>query len=188
MAEVVLFHHILGLTPGVVAFADELRAARHTVHTPDLYDGRMFETIPEAQEFVKPAGWESWLDKAMAAADDLPASVVYAGISSGVTSAQKLAMTRPAALGALLLESFISPEWFGDWMPAMPVQIHGMTDDEFFAEDVEAARPFAATNPSVELFEYPGDKHLFEDNSLPSYDAEAAALLLSRVLTYLDAL
>ena len=44
MAEVLLFHHAQGLTTGVVAFADDLRAAGHTVHTPDLYAGRTFAT------------------------------------------------------------------------------------------------------------------------------------------------
>src|SRR3989304_8589948 len=45
MAEVLLFHHAQGLTPGVVAFADELRAAGHIVHTPDLFGGGTFESI-----------------------------------------------------------------------------------------------------------------------------------------------
>jgi dienelactone hydrolase len=44
MAEVVVFHHVQGLTPGVNAFADELRRAGHAVHTPDLFEGRTFDT------------------------------------------------------------------------------------------------------------------------------------------------
>ena len=47
MAEVVLFHHAQGLTAGVNAFADDLRRAGHTVHTPDLFGGRTFPTIEE---------------------------------------------------------------------------------------------------------------------------------------------
>jgi dihydrofolate reductase len=43
MAEVVLFHSVLGLRPGVIAAADRLRAAGHTVYTPDFYDGEMFD-------------------------------------------------------------------------------------------------------------------------------------------------
>src|SRR5437773_964554 len=50
MAEVLLFHHAQGLTPGVHAFADELRAAGHTVHTPDLFDGRTFGSIDHGME------------------------------------------------------------------------------------------------------------------------------------------
>ncbi len=47
MTEIVLFHHAQGLTPGIDAFADELRRAGHTVHTPDLYDGHTFDTLEE---------------------------------------------------------------------------------------------------------------------------------------------
>ena len=47
MAEVLLFHHAQGLTEGVVAFADRLREAGHTVHTPDLYDGHTFQALDE---------------------------------------------------------------------------------------------------------------------------------------------
>jgi len=57
MAEVVLFHHALGLTPGVVAFADELRRAGHTVHTPDLFDGRTFATIEEGMGYAEKIGF-----------------------------------------------------------------------------------------------------------------------------------
>ena len=39
MTEVVLFHHVQGLTDGLRASADELRAGGHTVHAPDLFDG-----------------------------------------------------------------------------------------------------------------------------------------------------
>ncbi|HEY3736000.1 MAG TPA: dienelactone hydrolase family protein [Jatrophihabitans sp.] len=188
MADVVLFHHIQGVTPGIVAFADELRAAGHTVHTPDLFDGRTFASIEEGMEFVDQQQWQSWLERGIAAADALPGNAVYSGFSFGVTSAQKLAMTREDARGALLFESFIPPEWFGEWTPSIPVQIHGKEDDEFFAEELPAARAFAAANPGVELHTYTGSEHLFADRSLASYDSEAASLLIGHVLDYLAAL
>jgi dienelactone hydrolase len=190
MADVILFHHIQGLTPGVVALADSLRAAGHTVHTPDLYDGRTFDTIQEGAGYAQGEGSPD-LDKlADEAAAALPAGLVYAGISSGVMQAQRLAQTRPGATGAILMESClpITGDWaIGPWPEGVPVQIHGMDADEFFAGegDIEAAREIAATVPDAELFTYPGDRHLFEDSSLPSYDAEAAGLLEKRVLEFL---
>jgi dienelactone hydrolase len=33
---------------------------------------------------------------------------------------------------------------------------------------------------------YPGDRHLFADNSVSDYDPEAASLLMERVLSFLD--
>ena len=190
MADVLLFHHIQGLTPGVVALADSLRAAGHTVHTPDLYGGRTFDSIADGAAFAQGEGAPDLDALADEAAAALPASLVYAGISSGVMQAQRLAQTRPGAAGAVLMESClpISGDWaIGPWPDGVPVQIHGMDADEFFAGegDIDAAREIVATVPDAELFTYPGDTHLFEDSSLPSYDADAAALLEKRVLEFL---
>jgi dienelactone hydrolase len=190
MADVLLFHHIQGLTPGVVGFADELRAAGHTVHTPDLYGGRTFESIKEGAAFSQGDDAPDLDALADEVAAGLPESVVYAGISSGVMHAQRLAQTRPGAKGAVLLEACvpISGEWaFGPWPDGVPVQIHGMDADEFFAGDgdIDAAREITEKVKDAELFVYPGDGHLFVDSSLASYDAEAAALLKERVLAFL---
>jgi dienelactone hydrolase len=190
MAELLLFHHIQGLTPGVVAFADELRAAGHTVHTPDLYDGRTFDTIQEGAAFSQGDGAPD-LDKlADEAAAGLPPGLVYAGISSGVMQAQRLAQTRSGAAGAVLVDACIpiTGDWaFGPWPDGVPVQIHGMDDDEFFAHegDIDAARGIVEAVPDAELFVYPGDRHLWLDSSLAAHDAEAAALLQKRVLEFL---
>ena len=52
MAEVVLFHHVQGLTDGVLAFAEQLRGGGHTVHTPDLFDGERPATIEKGVAFA----------------------------------------------------------------------------------------------------------------------------------------
>lgn len=190
MADVVIFHHILGLTSGVEALADDLRAAGHTVHTPDLYGGRRFETLPEGAAFASGPDKPDLEALADAAVAELPADIVYLGISSGVMQAQRLAQTRPGAAGAILLEACIpiTGDWaFRPWPEGVPVQIHGMDADEFFAGegDVDAARGIVESVPGAELFLYPGDQHLFEDRSLPSYDEEATALLMTRVREFL---
>ena len=191
MAEVLLFHHAQGLTPGIVAFADELRAAGHTVHTPDLFDGRTFESIPDGMGFIETTGFDDLRARGIRLADDLPSGLVYSGLSFGVTIAQQLAQTRPGACGALLLYSCvpISGDWaFGPWPDGVPVQIHGMDADPFFAGegDIDAAREIVATVDDAELFLYPGDQHYFSDSSLPSYDAAATKLLTERVLAFLS--
>jgi len=191
MAEVLLFHHIQGLTPGVIALADQLRAAGHTVHTPDLYGGRTFASIEEGAAFAQGDDAPDVAALADAAAAELPAQLVYAGISAGVVHAQRLAQTRAGAAGAVLMESClpITGQWaFGDWPAGVPVQIHGMDDDEYFAGegDVEAAREIVKiVGPSAELFVYSGEGHLFEDNSLGSYDPSATALLIERITVFL---
>jgi dienelactone hydrolase len=190
MAEVLLFHHAQGLTPGIHAWADELRAAGHTVHTPDLFEGKTFGSIDEGLAHAKSIGFEAILDAGVGLADDLPAELVYGGFSLGEMIAQKLAQTRAGAKGALLFYSCIpiTGEWaFGPWPEGVPVQIHGMDADPIFVGegDVDAAREIVATVDDAELFLYPGDQHYFADSSLPSYDPEATALLTQRVKEFL---
>jgi dienelactone hydrolase len=193
MAEVVLFHHVQGLTDGVRAFADQLRAGGHTVHTPDLFDGERSATIDDGIALTRGIGSDVLDERADRAVADLPAGLVYAGFSFGAATAQRLAQTRPGARGALLYESCIplTGDWaFGPWPDGVPVQIHGMDKDPFFAleGDIDAARELvAAIGPELgELFLYPGDKHLFADSSLPSYTPDAAALLAQRSRDFLD--
>jgi dienelactone hydrolase len=187
MAEVVLFHHAQGLTSGVVAFADELRRVGHTVHTPDLFEGRTFDTLEEGMSFVEEIGFEQVLDRGVRAAQELPAEVVYAGFSLGEVAAQKLAQTRPGARGALLFYSCVPTSAFGSWPDGVPVQIHGMDADPIFVGegDIDAARALVEEAEDAELFLYPGDQHYFADSSLPSYDRDAATLLTERVLSFL---
>lgn len=190
MAEVLMFHHAQGLTPGIQAFADVLRTAGHTVHTPDAFEGRTFPSIDAGIEYAKEIGFDELLERSIHEADDLPADLVYAGFSLGEMAAQKLAQTRPGARGALLFYSAIpiSGEWaFGPWPDGVPVQVHGMDNDPIFVGegDIDAAREIVAKVEDAELFLYPGDQHYFADSSLPSYDAEATALLTKRVLEFL---
>ncbi len=191
MAEVLLFHHAHGLTAGVRDFADGLRRAGHTVHAPDLYDGRVFDDLEGGLAYAREVGFGSIAERGRRAADGLPGGLVYAGFSLGVMSAQMLAQTRPGAKGALLFHSCLPPSEFGgSWSPGVPLQIHGMDADPFFAEegDLDAARDLVATTLGAELFLYPGDQHLFADDSLPSFDEPAATLLTERVLGFLAAL
>ena len=188
MAEVLLFHHALGPTEGVVAFADELRAGGHTVHTPDLFDGRTFATIDDGVAYAEQVGFGEIIDRGVRAADALPNELVYAGFSLGVLPAQMLAQTRPGARGALLFYSCVPTAEFGaSWPPEVPAQIHGMDADPIFVGegDLEAAQALVGSVEHAELFLYPGDQHYFADSSLPPYDPEAAELLTGRVLDFL---
>jgi dienelactone hydrolase len=191
MAEVVLFHHAQGLTPGLVAFADELRRAGHTVHTPDLFDGRTFGSIDEGMQYAGLIGFPGEvLRRGGQAVEGLPANLVYAGFSLGVLPAQQLAQTRPGARGALLFYSCVPVSEFGPcWPDTVPVQVHGMDADPIFVGegDVDAARELIGQAKDGELFLYAGDQHYFADSSLPSYDPDATALLTQRVLDFLSA-
>jgi dienelactone hydrolase len=187
MTEVLLFHHAQGQTSGFFAFADELRAAGHVVHTPDLYDGKTFTDLDDGVGYAKQVGFATIGERGRLSADGLPNGLVYAGFSLGAMPAQELAQTRPGAKGALLFSAaFPASEFGGPWPPGVPLQIHMMEDDEWAAEDLPAARELVETTEGAELFLYPGDGHLFADSSLPDYDEEAATLLKQRVLAFLN--
>lgn len=185
MTEVVLFHHVQGLTEGVRRLADELRAGGHVVHTPDFFTGATFASIDDGFAAVRARGEgavDAWADALVA---DLPDALVYVGVSLGVMTAQRLAQTRPGALGAVLLEACVPASEFGSgWPVGVPVQVHGMEHDPFFGleGDVDAARELVASVDDGELFVYPGDVHLFTDSSLPSYDEAATAMVVERAL------
>jgi dienelactone hydrolase len=188
MAEVVLFHHAQGLTPGVTAFADGLRSAGHTVHAPDLYDGRTFAALEEGLAYAEEVGFDKVTERGLEAAEALPAELVYAGFSLGLGPGQRLAQTRPGARGALLFHACLPVSEFGpSWPAGVPVQIHAMESDPEFDNgwDLPAARALVEEAEEGELFLYPGDQHLFADSSLSSYDADAAELLNRRVLAFL---
>jgi dienelactone hydrolase len=189
MAEIVIIHHAQGLTDGVIAFADELRDAGHTVHTPDLYNGRTFDTLDDGVAYAGEIGFGNVLERGVQAAAGLPPGLVYVGFSLGVMPAQKLAQTRAGARGAILCHACLPYSEFGaSWPEGVPVQVHAMDADPFFVDegDLDAARSLVAETVEAELFLYPGDQHLFADESLDSYDAAAAAHLRERVHALLD--
>ena len=191
MAEVVLFHHVQGLTDGVREFAERLRAGGLTVHTPDLFEGEIAATIDDGMALVERIGGEELNARAQRALAALPQALVYAGFSYGSGMAQRFAQTRPDTRGALLYEGClpITGEWaVGPWPDGVPVQVHGMDKDPFFAleGDIDSAREIVKAVPQLaELFVYPGDRHLFTDSSLPSYDPAATELVIERSRDFL---
>jgi dienelactone hydrolase len=183
MAEVVVFHHALGLTDPVRRFAAALRDAGHTVHTPDLFDGRTFDTIEDGMAHAEELGFPSAIvDRARAEVASLPSDLVYVGFSLGVLSAQSLAQTRPGARGAVLCYSALPlGEWGDNWPATWPdgvrLQLHIVDGDE----DFEFAQGLAKTVGDAELFVYPGTEHYFAE-----HDEQAATLLRQRVIAFLD--
>ncbi|WP_147915402.1 dienelactone hydrolase family protein [Ruania zhangjianzhongii] len=191
MTELVLFHHVLGLTDGVRNFAELIRAQGHTVHTPDLFEGRTFPTIDEGIGYAGSIGFDEVMRRGIEAAAPLPKRVVFGGFSVGVMPAQQLLQTTPEALGGLFLHAFIDPTQLeGSWPSGVPAQVHGMDEDPFFIGDgdLEAARAVQADHPELEAFLYPGKTHLFTDSSSADYDQAAAVTVLERASEFLSSL
>lgn len=184
MTTVVLFHHAQGLTPGIEAFADELRYHGHTVHVPDLFEGATFTTVEDGVAHAEHIGFDRIVARGVAAAEELPADVVYAGFSLGVLPAQKLGQTRPGARGVVLFHGGVPVTTFGErWPHGVPLQLHLMDQDVL--GEVDIVEELARAVDGAELFLYPGSAHLFTDASLDDHDPDATRLVLDRTLEFL---
>lgn len=189
MAEVLLFHHALGLTPGVETFAELLRAAGHEVRVPDLFEGLTFDDIDSGVAHASEIGFGTILRRGAEAAEGSPAGTVYIGFSLGVVPAQRLAQTTPGAGGAVLVSACLPVGEFGErWPEGVPVRVVATEADPFFVDegDIDAARQLVADSPEAELVLLPGSAHLFADPGHESYDAEAAGVLTDHVLALLS--
>jgi dienelactone hydrolase len=192
MAEIVLFHSVLGLRPGVTDAAERLRSAGHVVHTPDFYEGKVFDNYPAAFQWLESIGGiPELISRTQSAVADLPKDVVFAGFSNGGVSAELLAATRPGARAAVLLHAAMPLEAFGaqTWPASVPVQVHYAADDPFRKqESIDAfAAAVRASGAAYEFFEYPVSGHLITDASLPDeYHQESAQTLFEQVLDFLE--
>ncbi|MFD4654373.1 dienelactone hydrolase family protein [Kitasatospora sp. NPDC058444] len=187
MAQIVLFHSAYGLRPAVHAAAERLRAAGHTVHTPDLFDGRTFESVEEAQEFQEELGGrDELLRRAVTAAAPVSeGGLVYAGFSLGGAVAQNLALADEKARGLLLLHG--TSDLREDAATEIPVQLHIAEPDPFEPEDWLNAwyLRMRRAGAEVEVHRYQGAGHLFTDPELPDYDEEAAERAWAASLDFL---
>jgi dienelactone hydrolase len=193
VAEVVLFHSALGLRPGVTVAADRLRAAGHTVHAPDYYDGEVFDDLDEGLRKRDALGYVEIVGRARESVTGLPAGLVLAGFSLGAVPAELLAATTPGARGAVLMHGAVSVEGFSEfgverWPEGVPVQVHYAADDPWM-EAKEVAGLGDAVRGAGAAFEahvYPGSAHLFADPDLPGYDRVSSEEMWRRVLAFLD--
>lgn len=189
MQEVVVYHSAYGLRPAVIEFADKLRLAGHTVHTPDLYDGDVFSDRNEVVRKIQELGFDKLLERAAVAVEKLPHTLVYAGFSNGGACAELLAATRPGARGAILMHAPLLVRDLGwkVWPAHVPVQVHLADKDPIRNQAVVdgLGAKVRQAGSKFEQFDYDAPGHLFSDSALPAYDAKAAELMTARVLGFL---
>lgn len=188
--HIMLFHSTYGLRTAVRQAADRLRAAGHEVWTPDLFEGRTFDSVEEARAFEDEVGKEELLKRAvLAAAPYSERGLVYAGFSLGAAVAQTLALGDDKARGLLLLHgtSDIAPNASAD---GLPVQLHVAEPDPFETDDWLSAwyLRMGRIGADVEVHRYAGAGHLYTDPDLPDYDEEAAEATWRVALGFLDSL
>jgi dienelactone hydrolase len=185
--ELVLFHSAQGLRPSVLDWAARLRAAGHVVHTPDLFDGEVFEKLEDGVKKRDALGIPELMRRTQQSVAKLGAELVYLGFSMGAAGAQFLAATRPGARGVVLMHGALPPAMLGlERWPEVPVQVHYAERDPWVEAPAVTALEQAARAAGVrtELHVYPGSGHLFADVSSPDYDAKSAALMFERVRAF----
>lgn len=189
MAEVVLFHGGRGLRRGVTLAADRLRDAGHEVHTPDYYDGEVFDDLAAGQEKLAALGFGEVVDRGRAAVEGLPERIVLAGFSLGAMLAELIAATRPGARGAILMHGAQRLEALAvdRWPSGVPAEVHYGAGDELV--DAEAVMTLGAAVTAAgarfDAHAYPCSGHLFADPDLPDYHHESAELMWQRVEAFL---
>ncbi|MEV5883256.1 dienelactone hydrolase family protein [Streptomyces sp. NPDC052020] len=188
--NIMLFHSSHGLTPAVRSAADRLRGAGHQVWTPDLFEGRTFDTAEEGMAFQDETGKDELLKRAvLAAAPYSERQLVYAGFSLGASIAQTLALGDDKARGLLLLHgtSDLAPNASAD---GLPVQLHVAEPDPFEPDDWLSAwyLQMGRAGADVEVYRYAGAGHLYTDPALPDYDEEAAEATWRVALGFLASL
>ncbi|MFW2381149.1 MAG: dienelactone hydrolase family protein [Acidimicrobiales bacterium] len=187
MTDVLLFHHALGVTPGIGAIADELRGAGHDVAVPDLFEGATFGSVEAGIAHADEVGFDTIIERGVDAAQVHDGGLVVVGFSLGVLPAQKLAQTRAGVVGAVLCHAAIPlGEFADDWPSHVAVQIHMVEHDPWVEEDLDAAREIASTAFRGELFLYPGTGHLVADKSAPEYDPVVGRKIIERILGFVD--
>ena len=195
MAEVVLFHSVLGLSPGVFSAAERLRAAGHTIHTPDFFDGEVFDDLEEGMRKEEALGYQEIARRASDSVAGLPEGLVICGFSLGAVHAEALAASRPGALGAVLMAGAVPvealEEYFGieRWPEGVPVQVHYAEDDPWVEAEEEVVPLGEAVRGAGAAFEahsYPGSKNRWPEPGLPEYDRPSSEEMWERVLDFLD--
>jgi dienelactone hydrolase len=188
--EIVLFHSLLGLRRAVLQWAERLRAAGHTVHTPDLYDGEVFDEMAAAARKIQAfGGFDELLARSQAAVSGLPCELVYAGFSNGGVCAELLAATRTGARGAILMHAPLPIRDLGwkIWPATVPVQVHFAEKDPLRSQQVIDALSARVrdSGANFQQCDYPGSGHLFADLDWPGYSEAASELMWERMLEFL---
>ena len=188
--HIVLFHSGLGLRPHVGVWRTALQAEGFEVHTPDLYDGEVFDDLERGVAKRDAIGIPELSRRASAAVEHLPSDVIYAGFSLGAASAQALALMRPGARGLVLMHAALPLAAFGSppWPKGLRAQFHASIEDPWVDAAAVDSISEAAPDGAFEAFRYDGSAHLFADSDSSEFNATHARTMSERVRAFVHTL
>jgi dienelactone hydrolase len=186
MANVVLFHSILGLRPVEREIASAFESDGHRVILPDLFDGQTCDDYDSALAMKKKIGNDAIYERAKAALDNAPDDAVLSGVSFGADLIGAFWGGRPMMPGALLFAGITS--WMSPRRVGFPVLAHIARPDPFDDEKYFDDWIGEAGDVNLVVHRYDGVGHYFLDPALSDYGADAAKLCLDRSRSFLRAL
>ncbi len=191
----VVLHAWWGLNSFFQRLCDRLAGEGFAVIAPDLYNGKVAQTIPEAENAIKSLDQKYAEIAAFSAVDRLqsmrgvkPGPIGVIGFSMGAAWSLALSQARPEAVGAVVLFYGVNEVDFGQSRAAYLG--HFAETDEW--EPLEGVRQMEAEMKKAgresTFYLYPGTGHwFFEDDRPQAYNAQAAELAWTRTIEFLKA-
>lgn len=190
---VLVIHAWWGLNAFFHQLCDRLAQAGFVACASDLYDGKVAETIEQAESLSNLLDSAKALERLGEAIEALrrhprangqPVGVI--GFSLGAFLGLSLLQTFPDQIGALVLFYGTRPGAYPNTQAA--VLAHFAETDEYESErdqkNLEAA--LKAAGVATTFYTYPGTGHwFFESNQAKAYKADAAELAWARTLGFL---
>jgi carboxymethylenebutenolidase len=193
---VLLVHAWWGLNRFFRMVADRLAKEGFTVMAPDLYNGKTATTVEQAKEFLDALDHDEGIKIVTACVDHLVSGgssadpkVGVIGFSMGASYATWLSTLRPSVKAVVLFYGGLySPVEAFPTKTDAAFQGHFAETDEFESLDdvhkLEEELHDAGRKASFHV--YPGTQHWFFESDRPdAFNAEAAALAMSRTLAFL---
>lgn len=192
---VIVLHAWWGLTDFFKGVCDRLAEAGFVAVAPDLYDGRVAQTVEEAQEIAESMNYIYSKAKVTAAAGllmDHPGvrgrSLGAIGFSMGAGWALLLSILDPKEVAAVV--AFYGTEK-ADYSRARAAYLgHFVEEDpyEHIADVRIMEDAIRGSKHEITIYLYPGAKHWFFEADRPeAYDPEAAQLAWERTIEFLKA-
>jgi carboxymethylenebutenolidase len=186
---ILVLHAWWGLNPFFKEVCDQLAAQGFTALAPDLYQGRIANTIDEAQALLENRDSQFMGDIVKAAKDHLaalhagrPMGVI--GFSMGASWALVLAASEPDIAAAVL---FYGSDGVDFSKTKAKILGHFAQEDDWEPLDGIKAMEMdmKAAGLDVTIHTYPKAGHWFVENDRPEYDAASALLAWSRTFEFL---
>lgn len=191
---VLVLHAWWGLNDTIKAFCNRLADSGFVAFAPDLYHGKVADTIDDAKALVKALGANPHQAEAEIAeaatflsgrAGQAGRSLAVIGFSMGANLALDLAIAEPEQIRSVVLFygtgggdfSRSKAAYLGHFAENDPYEPRSGVDE--LEETLrQAGRP-------VTFYHYPGTSHWFVEPDRPAYDPAAASLAWERTLAFL---